>query len=269
MKNIRKKSYFFFRNGSGFEPCTAIPLTDRGFRYGMAFFESIAVRGGRTEFLPGHLSRLEAACAKVGWPVNFGVVQQAGKQLEALAHSSPTPLFSRIYVTAGDGGPADPVTAPRVLIFVEPRANPAAHAVGGRVHPDPFLPVLGGLKTANYWANAEALRQARATGADEALLFNPRGELVSACMANVFVELDGAWITPPTAQGARDGVTREWVRQRRAVGEHPISRDDLARATGVFLTSCWSGPVPVCRLDGRALATGFAEALGAEFFQRP
>ncbi len=259
----------FLSTGSEFEPRKALPLTDRGFRYGMSFFESVAVRGGRAEFLEGHLARLEAACAKVGWAVDTGVLQQAGKQLEALAHSSPTPLFSRIYVTAGDGGPADPVTAPRVLVFAEPRANPVAHSVAVRVHPEPFLPVLGGLKTANYWANAEALRQARAEGSGEALLFNPLGELVSACMANVFVELDGAWITPPTAQGARDGVTREWVRRQRTVEERPIRREDLVRATGVFLTSCWSGPVPVSALDGRALPTAFAEALGAEFFQRP
>ncbi|XHR28739.1 MAG: aminotransferase class IV [Chthoniobacteraceae bacterium] len=254
--------------GGQFAPTISVPLTDRGFRYGMAFFESVAVRGGQAEFLLEHLARLEAACAKVGWPVDFHVLQQAGKQLEALAHASPTPLFGRIYVTAGDGGPAEPVTAPRVLVFAEPRANPVAHTVAVREHPEPFLPVLGGLKTANYWANAEALRQAHAAGAGEALLFNPHGELVSACMANVFVELDGVWMTPPSAQGARDGVTREWVRQRRAVAEGPIRREDLARATGAFLTSCWSGPVPVERLDGRALATGFAEALAAEFLER-
>ena len=269
MKNIRKNNYFFLWNGSAFEPCSVIPLTDRGFRYGMSFFESLAVRGGRAEFLDGHLSRLGAACAKLGWQLDAVALQKAGEQLEALAHSSPAPHFARIYVTAGDGAPADPVTHPRVLVFAEQRSNPMPHTVKARLQPEPFLSVLGGLKTANYWANAEALRQARGERADEALLFNPGGELVSGCMANVFVELDGKWITPPTACGARNGVTREWVLQRREVLERPVSREELSRATGCFLTSCWSGPVPVSHLDGRALATGFAEALGREFFARP
>lgn len=258
----------FLWTGLGFEPCASIPLTDRGFRYGMAFFESIAVRGGGVEFLEGHLSRLEAACRECGWAVDGGVVRKAGEPLEQLAHSSSGPLFSRIYVSAGDGGPADPVTAPRVFVFAEPRALPVARALRVRLHSSPFIPVLGGLKTANYWPNAEALRQARQAGVDEALLCNPCGELVSACMANVFVELDGKWVTPPTGCGARAGVTRDWVMQRRGIIERPLRHEALSRVTACFLTSCWQGPVPVSHLEGRALGTNFAEALREEFFRR-
>lgn len=252
--------------GAAFEPCASLPLTDRGFRYGIALFESIAVRGGRAEFLDVHLARLETACSKCGWPVKSVALRLAGKQLERMAQSSPGPLFSRIYLTAGDGAPADPVTIPRLFVFAEPRPLPVAHLLRVRLHPAPFLPVLGGLKTANYWPNAEALRQARDAGADEALLFNPSGDLISGCMANVFVELDGQWITPPPSSGARQGVTREWIMRRREIAERPIHRDDLSRATACFLTSCWSGPVPVSHLEGRTLDPAFAEALGTEFF---
>ena len=255
--------------GSSFEPCLSIPLTDRGFRYGMAFFESIAVREGRAEFLEAHLARLDAACRQCGWPVESAALQRAGEQLERLAQSSSAQLFSRIYLTAGDGGPADPVTAPRLFVFAEPRPLPAAHSLRVRLHPAPFLPVLDGLKTANYWPNAEALRQARQSGADEALLFNPSGDLVSTCMANVFIEVAGEWITPPPSCGARQGVTREWVMRRREISERPVRRDDLSRATACFLTSCWSGPVPVSHLEERALDPGFAMALSAEFFGEP
>lgn len=246
-----------------------IPLTDRGFRYGMSLFESLAVRGGRVEFLDAHLERLAAACATVGWPVDRAALQPAGDQFQTLAQNAPGPLFARIYVTAGDGGPTDPVTAPRIVVFADPRPAPVARTLRVRFHPEPFLPLFGGLKTANYWANAEALRQAHAAGFDEALLFNPHGEGVSACMANCFAEVDGRWITPPVASGARAGVTRAWVLTRRAVEERPLSREKLARATGCFLTSCWSGPVPVAQLEGRALATDFAEALREEFFTQP
>ncbi len=262
-------SFFFQWTGAAFEPCAALPLTDRGFRYGMALFESIAVRGGRAEFLEAHLARLDAACRQCGWPVENAALRHAGKQLERLAQSSPDPLFARLYLTAGDGGPADPVTAPRVFVFAEPRPRPVAHSLCVRLHPAPFLPPLGGLKTANYWPNAEALRQARQTRADEALLFTPSGELISACMANVFLEVEGQWITPPLGCGARAGVTREWVMRRREIAEGPVHRDDLNRATACFLTSCWAGPVPVSHLEERALDPSFAMALSAEFFGEP
>ncbi|MDD5349187.1 MAG: aminotransferase class IV [Chthoniobacteraceae bacterium] len=254
----------FLWNGTDFAPCENVPLTDRGFRYGMALFESVAVRGGRAEFLDAHLARLEAAARRCGWPMERAAWVRAGERLPQL----DGPAFARVYVTAGDGAPTAPVTAPRVFLFAEPREAAPQAAIRVRVHPEPFLPLFGGLKTANYWANAEALRQAREAGFGEALLFNPRGELVSACMANVFVELGGRLVTPPLSSGARAGVTREWVMQRRAVAERGLTRADLQNATACFLTSCWAGIVPVAALEERPLDTPFAETLRAEFFSR-
>ena len=249
-------------NGAAFIPCPGVPVSDRGLRYGMALFESLAVRGGKVEFLAAHLLRLEAACRQLGWPVEHAALARAGEQLGQMAG----PAFARIYVTAGDGAPLAPVAAPRVLLFAEPRAEAPAQRLRVGGHAAPFLPVLGGLKTANYWANIAALEAARAAGQDEALLFNSHGELISGCMANVFVELDGAWVTPPTACGARAGVVRGWVLRRSPVVERPITRDEVRRATACFLTSCWAGIAPVATLDGAPLDTAFAEALRAEFF---
>jgi branched-subunit amino acid aminotransferase/4-amino-4-deoxychorismate lyase len=252
-------------NGSEFVPCSGIPVSDRGFRYGMSLFESLAVRGGKAEFLAAHIARLEAACRRCGWTVDRDAFAASGAWLEAI----PGPMFARIYVTAGDGGPAAPVLAPRILLFAERRgAAGATDSLRLRIHPEPFLPLLDGLKTANYWANAEALRMSRAAGCDEALLLNPRGVLISACMANVFVELDGAWVTPPVSSGARAGVVREWVMRRREVRERELSAPDLEKSTACFLTSCWSGVTPVAALEGRELDTRFAEELRAEFFNR-
>ena len=251
-------------NGTAFVPCGGLPVSDRGFRYGMALFESLAVRDGRVEFLKAHLTRLETACRQCGWPVDASILARAGEQLSQLAD----PAFARIYVTAGEGALTAPVTAPQVILFAEARPAPTAEPIRVGIHPEPFVPLLGGLKTANYWANIAALQSARAAGCDEALLFNPRGELVSACMANVFVECEGQWITPPLASGARAGVTREWVMGRRNVLERVICREDLNNASACFLTSCWSGITPVATLDGHPLSTGFAEALRAEFFSR-
>ncbi|MEI8234241.1 MAG: aminotransferase class IV [Verrucomicrobiota bacterium] len=255
----------FLWNGTAFVPCGNVPLSDRGARYGMALFESLAIRNGCVEFLEGHLARLEAAARRCGWPLERAVLERAGEQLSQLRG----PAFARIYMTAGDGAPAAPVTAPRVFLFAEPRGEaPAARSILIRFHPEPFLPLLGGLKTANYWANAEALRQAHAAGCDEALLFNPRGELISACMANVFVTLDGQLVTPPLSSGARAGVTREWVMQRRAATERVLTRDDLQNAAACFLTSGWAGIKPVAALEGRPLENRFAETLREEFFSR-
>ncbi len=265
---------WIWREGA-FAPCAALPLADRGFRYGMAFFESLAVRGGAAEFLGEHLARLAAACAAHRWAVAPGELTRAGEALATLC--GPGPAFVRLYVTAGEGGPATPVAAPQIYAFAEARSMAIPEPYRILAHPAPHLPLFGGLKTANYWANAAAFATAREAGADEALLFNPAGELVSACMANVFLEIDGQWVTPPAASGARRGVVREWVMRQRSIRERQVGRAEMEAVSGCFLTSSWHGVIPVVGLvalgvlgvlNSRPLGTTVAEALRAEFHAR-
>ncbi|MGB7839503.1 MAG: hypothetical protein WBL40_15485, partial [Terrimicrobiaceae bacterium] len=49
-----------FREGA------SVPVTDRGFRYGMSVFETLAVRRGSILFLNQHLDALKMACAEAG-----------------------------------------------------------------------------------------------------------------------------------------------------------------------------------------------------------
>ena len=253
-------------NGRDFVPCSGIPVTDRGFRYGMSLFESVAVRNGRIEFLEAHLARLEAACRQCGWSVYSAAFARAGEWLRQL----PGPAFARIYVTAGDGSPATPVKSPRVFLFAEPRtaALPVNYRVA--VHPAHHVPLLGGLKTANYWANLDALGWAQKGGFDEALLFNPDGALISACMANVFMLLGGEWVTTHPAAGARPGVIREWVMQHYSPGkivQRALTLSELDKVTECFLTNSWIGVLPVASLDMRPLQTTVSAALRAEFME--
>jgi 4-amino-4-deoxychorismate lyase len=235
--------------GTAFEECDSVPLSDRGFRYGMSVFESIRVTDSRPQHMAAHIARLNEACATVGFqsdPVTFSA---AGPLLESLGEDG----FARIYVTAGDGTALDAVSETRVYLFLEPRdaPSPAAftvHTANGVAHP-----MFGGLKTANYWSNLYFLQRAHAAGLNEALLFTSHGHLVSACCANVFVVFDGRMRTPPPSCGARRGVIRELVMQRVPVAECAISRNDLLAAEEVFLTNSWFGVMPVATLDGRAL----------------
>ena len=72
-----------------------VPVTDRGFRYGMSVFETLAVRNGRMLFLRQHLAALESACTLAGFPADGA---DALMELEGLSDG-----LLRIYVTAGDG----------------------------------------------------------------------------------------------------------------------------------------------------------------------
>jgi len=233
-----------------FVACDSAPISDRGFRYGMSVFESLRVTRGRAEFFEPHYARLIQAC----FDRDFAVEESALRAVPALFEDLKLSGFARIYVTAGDGPPAAPGANPRILVFIEDRVTPDPEdpwEIG--LHDESCQPLFGGLKTANYWFNADALAQARRRGFDETLLFNDRAELVSAATANVFLLIGDDLHTPRRSSGARSGVIREWVINRRKVQERRLRREDVLAADEIFLTNSWIGIHPVATVEGRPL----------------
>ena len=88
-------------NGKKFVDSKSVPLTDRGFRYGMSLLESFKVINGQPEFFEKHLMRLLSACAELEIEVSEAAVRRA----ESIFAGSGLDGFARIYVTAGDGAP--------------------------------------------------------------------------------------------------------------------------------------------------------------------
>jgi len=236
-------------NGRKFAAADSVPLTDRGFRYGMSLFESVAVEGGRVEFWSEHLQRLMTGCVERDFAVDEGALRAA----EEVFASSERDGFGRVYVTAGDGGPAADANAPRVYLFLEDRERKQDESWTLAFHDDTWHPIFAGLKTANYWVHCDALTSVRRRGFDEALLFNDHAELVSACCANVFLVNGEQILTPSRGSGCRPGVVRDWVIKRRKVEERRIRREDVLQAEEIFLTNSWIGVMPIGTLEGRPL----------------
>ena len=236
--------------GARFTPAKSVPLTDRGFRYGMSVFESLRVCNGAPEFFDKHLSRLMTACAERDFAVDERALTSAERLLK-------TDGFARIYVTAGDGAPTDAASKPRVYIFTEPREEPADESWEVTIADETIRPLFPGTKTGNYWFNLDALAQARARRFDEVLLFNDMAELVSAACANVFLVHGEKVLTPPRSSGCRQGVIREWVIARRKVEERRLRREDVLKADEIFLTNSWLGVMPVATVEGRPLGHRF------------
>jgi branched-chain amino acid aminotransferase len=116
-------------------------------------------------------------------------------------------------------------------------------------------------KLGNYLASALALREARAAGADEALVVNREGKVVEGTTANVFAVRAGRLLTPPLDQGVLPGITRARVlalaaEQEIDVEELALSPEELAGVDELFLTSSIREIVPVVELDGVAIGDG-------------
>ena len=231
----------------------------------MSLFESMAVWNGKVESWLEHQQRLQIACAER----DFFADESAFASVCATLESAQMNGFARIYITAGDGGPAAPIEAPRILLLLEAREPEREDSWALGFHDDVYHPPFAGLKTANYWFNCDALAQARARKCDEALLFNDHAELVSACCANVFLVRDDEVFTPPRGSGCRQGVIREWVIKQTKVTERRLRREDVTMADEIFLTNSWLGIMPISTLEGRPLGPRrVSPRLVGEFVQR-
>ena len=89
----------------------------------------------------------------------------------------------------------------------------------------------------------EGWKHAEAAGAFDTLFFNERGELTEGGRSNVFVKLNGQWLTPPLSAGVLPGVMRARLLEDdnwNAI-EHTITRADLKNAEVVCVCNALRG----------------------------
>ena len=220
----------------GWIPADSLPLTDRGLRYGMAVFETIGIREGKPLFYEAHRELLAASAKKL-----------LGATIEpALPPLDPRDRgVLRIYITAGDGGPADPAQATRIFALFEPVTGELQQQQTARLYPEAVFPFAHGAKTANYWMQYAAQAAARSAGFDHALLFDHEGHLLSGAMGNIFFVLEGQLCTPALSLAVRPGVIRAWVMAEQTVREMEFPAWRMEEIGEIFLTNSRIGIMPL------------------------
>ena len=98
-----------------------------------------------------------------------------------------------------------------------------------RNHPGSVNPII---KSNNLLNNALAMQEAYARGGEEALMCNYRGELSECSQSNFFIVRGGVALTPRSAAGLLEGVTRAFMFEvGREVGVEVREADALARGS--------------------------------------
>lgn len=83
--------------------------------------------------------------------------------------------------------------------------------------------------------------RARHPYADDVVLVTTSGRVAETTIANIAVQLDGSWWTPPVADGALPGVGRQLALEAGQVRERSFSVDELRAAQDVALVSSVRG----------------------------
>jgi branched-chain amino acid aminotransferase len=141
-----------------------------------------------------------------------------------------------------------------------PRAAPGATVrvrVAGFGHGDGWIPTA---KHAGFYGRSFlALREARASGCDDALFCAADGTLAEATGATLFAVIDGVMHTPPLSAPILPGVTRATLLELARLDgiptrEGPLPRHRALAADELFLANSAAELRPIAALDGRPFA---------------
>jgi len=181
------------------------------------------IEGGIVVRREKHLARAAAAAAHFGFRWDAAATA-AALDVARAAHAEGT-WRTRLLVTPG--GAATVECAPLVHEASRPwRVRLAAEGVASA---DASLRH----KTTRRGVYERA-KAARPDG-DDVLLWNERGEVTESTIANVVAEIGGTWWTPPVACGLLPGVFRGAVLDADMVRERVITKDEIGRASRIWL----------------------------------
>lgn len=104
-----------------------------------------------------------------------------------------------------------------------------------------------------YDQNLQLLKEAQKAGFDDFLLINSQGYVSETSIANLVVQINASWVTPPLSDGVLPGVMRALLVEKNGVLVRRINADELPLITNGFVVSSLKIAQPIAQIQGRSL----------------
>jgi branched-chain amino acid aminotransferase len=248
-----------------------ISVYDHGLLYGDGVFEGIRVYNGRIFRCEAHLRRLSDSARAIRLTPPRSNVEIERAMEETVKINGFSDCYIRLVITRGTGYLGlNPNKCPTPSVFIIADTielyPPEMYQKGmsiitasvTRMHPNSLSPRI---KSLNYLNNILAKIEATDAGVPEALMLNLEGNVAECTGDNIFIVRDGLVLTPSTADGILEGITRQAIfdickKTSIPCMEKSLQRHDVYVADECFLTGTAAEVVPVTRIDGRPVGSG-------------
>jgi len=226
--------------------------------YGKGVFTTVAIYDGEPFVWEKHWRRLVSDAQTIGIDVSgFSEDGVRAAVDEIVRHNGMGDGRTRITLFDNSPGAIWPSgvsgTTSLLIITAEKRNETDGLRLGISPYPLNSRSPLAGIKSCNYLENQMAREECKRRGFDEAIRLNERGEIASACMANVFWLKDERLYTPSLKTGCLAGTTREFVMEDLECIEVEAGVETLEHVDAIFLTSAGIGIAQAANYDGKEL----------------
>lgn len=227
---------------------------DRGQAYGDGLFETMRAHRGALPWWDAHWARLARGGERLGLALpDESLVRARASELFADGGDGVLKLLvirgggARGYAPQADAVPQWQLA--RHPLPVRPPAGLRLHWCEIRLA---VQPLLAGIKHCNRLEQVLARAECVAAGADEGLMRDTDGNVVSATSANLFVFRDGAWLTPPLQRCGVAGTCRAALLAPLGAREASMDVAAVESADAVFLCNAVRGILPVARVGAHS-----------------
>lgn len=242
---------------NGATPISAWPGDARGIAYGDGVFETMRVHRGTIPWWDAHWQRLARGAQRLR--LALPALEQAWAEASALFDDGSDGVLKLLLTRGGGGrGYSPSKTVDPIWMLSRSPLPPAFSQHGVKLHLCKtrlgVQPALAGIKHCNRLEQILARIECDEAGADEGLMLDVDGNVISASAANLFVLCGGQWLTPLLDRCGVAGVCRHHLLSLLDAREQHLAMRDLDAADAVFLCNAVRGILPVARMGEREWA---------------
>lgn len=251
------------------EDASMSPVAVSGL-YGKGVFTTLAVLGRKPFLFDKHFARLIDHATRLGIELeDFAEPQLAASVGELLAANGVTKGRCRITVfDSSSSGIWRTLTDLKSSVLIQ-SADSREKPEHLSVNISPFVVSSSGplnnIKSCNYLEQTVSYDAAFKAGLDEAIRLNEKGEIVSACISNIFWIKEKKIFTPAVETGCLEGTTRAYLMERCEVRTARAALDEIRSADSLFLTSAGLGIASVDQVSMPEEVMNFSP-VGSAFF---
>lgn len=246
-------------------------VLDRAFTFGDGVFETLLCIDAKLPLWELHKQRLLVGCQRLHIDIQISELERL--LADAQLQTSFAKSVCKITVSRGVGGrgyAVDTSVRPTIVIgffpFPEQVENLSESGVslGICIHRLSQNEALAGIKHLNRLDNVLARRECQNRGLEDGVVLDQLGSVVEATSSNLFVCINGQWLTPAITMCGVEGVTRRVVLEELApvlnvsIYVDSVSPGQLDKVEEAFICNSVNGIVPVVAIDENKMPVGQA-----------
>jgi branched-chain amino acid aminotransferase len=229
-----------------------LPVTNRAFRYGDGFFESIVMFDKKIPLLEYHWSRIEFTAQVLGalLPSRFDMdrLQNLLLDLASVNDAAKNARFRLQFYRKGKGlylPDDDELGYAITMDLIEYSKFEAGNGLKVGTREDCYKPVsmTSDIKNSSALMYVMAAQLSKREGWDECVLLNHYAQVCEALSANIFLVMGDKLVTPTLDSGCVNGVMRSfllWLKEDQTE-ERDIDVKELLLADEILLTNAVKG----------------------------